>query len=51
MGSKPVADFSGKVALVTGGGRGLGQATAIELATRGSGGNNAFQCTPSFQDR
>lgn len=29
-------DFSGKVALVTGGGRGLGQATAIELAARGA---------------
>lgn len=31
-----MADFSGKVALVTGGGRGLGQATAVELAARGA---------------
>lgn len=29
-------DFSGKVALVTGAGRGLGQATAVELASRGA---------------
>ena len=29
-------DFSGKVAIVTGGGRGLGQATAVELAARGA---------------
>ena len=31
-----MADFSGKVALVTGGARGLGQATAVELASRGA---------------
>jgi NAD(P)-dependent dehydrogenase (short-subunit alcohol dehydrogenase family) len=31
-----VPDFSGKVALVTGAGRGLGQATAVELASRGA---------------
>jgi NAD(P)-dependent dehydrogenase (short-subunit alcohol dehydrogenase family) len=31
-----VSDFSGRVALVTGGGRGLGQATAVELASRGA---------------
>ncbi len=31
-----MADFSGQVALVTGGARGLGQATAVELASRGA---------------
>lgn len=31
-----MADFTGKVALITGAGRGLGQATAVELAGRGA---------------
>ena len=29
-------DFKGKIALVTGGGRGLGQGTCVELASRGA---------------
>lgn len=31
-----MSDFKGKVAVVTGGGRGLGQATCVELASRGA---------------
>jgi NAD(P)-dependent dehydrogenase (short-subunit alcohol dehydrogenase family) len=31
-----MSDFKGKIAVVTGGGRGLGQATCVELASRGA---------------
>ena len=31
-----MSDFKGKIALVTGGGRGLGQGTCVELASRGA---------------
>lgn len=34
--SRPMSTLSGKIALVTGGGRGLGRAVALELARRGA---------------